>query len=102
MSSHYLAYAINAASRAREHTPRKRNYARIMGCNAAVTLLCAFTLFGYLALRKTLAFRRETARTGPSTVTTYARLRVMVREGCAEAVPLGESASTKDARRLPR
>ena len=40
------------------------------------------------------------ASTSPSTVRTYARLRVMVREACAEAVPPGKSARTKDARRL--
>ena len=40
------------------------------------------------------------ASTSPSTVTTYARLRVMVREGCAEAVLPGKSARTKAARRL--
>ena len=80
-------------SLAPDHTPvSKRIYARRnwlfqYDCTNAVDCTRVFML----AVSKTLAHRRETAPTSPSTVTTYARLRVVltVRKGYAEALPLG-------------
>ena len=46
----------------------------------------------WLASVSKILARRETVPTSPSTVTTYARLRVVltVRKGYAEALPLGK------------